>query len=93
MSGYIYAFADAATCGQELPEIWDGAELTAGAVLRSERGVWLTQPVLSDPDPETGEQTITTPGTRSEPFVILSPAEYPDAADFLISPEGEQGFM
>ena len=97
MSGYIYAFEDAATCGQELPEVWtvddDGEPvLTAGVVLRSERGVWLTQPVMSDPDPDTGEQTVETPGTRSAPFVILSPVEYPDAAAYRITPEGEQGF-
>ena len=93
MTGYFYAFEDAATCGQELPDVWNGDELTAGAFLRSERGVWLTQPVMSDPDPETGEQTIATPGTRSAPFVVLLPVEYPDAAAYRITPEGEQGFM
>jgi hypothetical protein len=98
MSSYFYAFEDAATCGQEIPSVWTvGAEgepsLTVGALLRSQRGVWLTQPVFSEPDPDTGEQTVVTPGVRSADFVILSPVEYPDAADYLINPDGEQGFM
>ena len=92
MSGYFYAFDDAATCGQELPQIWNGDALADGVVLRSKVGLWLSTPVMSEPD-ENGDQTITTPGLRSAPFVILSPVEYPDAADFLITPEGEQGFM
>jgi hypothetical protein len=97
MSGYFYAFEDAATCGQEMPEVWtvdgDGEPvLIGGAVIRSTRGVWLSLPVMSEPD-ENGDCTLTTPGTRSAPFVVLSPVEYPDAADFLITPEGEQGFM
>jgi hypothetical protein len=97
MSGYFYAFDDAATCGQELPEIWavdDGADpiLIGGAIIRSESGLWLSAPVLSEPD-ENGDQTVTTQGVKSAPFVILSPVECPGAAAFRITPEGEQGFM
>jgi hypothetical protein len=97
MSGFFYAFDDAATCGQEMPEVWavdddSNPILIGGAIIRSESGLWLSAPVLSDPD-ENGDQTVTTPGVKSAPFVILSPVEYPSAAGFLITPEGEQGFM
>lgn len=97
MSGFFYAFDDAATCGQELPEIWAAGDdgepaLIGGCIIRSINGLWLSSPVLSEPN-ESDEQTVTTPGVRSAPFVVLSPVEYPSAADFLITPEGEQGFM
>ncbi len=98
MSGYFYAFEDAAECGQEIPQVWTVDEesgepvLTSGAVLQSTRGVKLTPDVLSEPDPETGEQTIVTPGDMSADYVILTPEEYPDATAFRIIPHGRQGF-
>lgn len=94
VNGYFYAFADQAECGQAVPSIWDQTEdgepvLISDCVQR--RAVWLVEPVMSEPD-ENGEQTITTPGTLSEPFVILSPVELPDAADYAITPVGQAGF-
>lgn len=97
MNGYFYAFEDAAECGQEIPEVWSvdeetGEPVLIGAVLQSTRGVWLVSPVLSEPDAETGEQTLLTPGEKSADYVILTSQEYTDAAAFRITPEGRQGF-
>jgi hypothetical protein len=54
--------------------------------------VWLTQPVLSEPDPETGEQTVVTPGVQSDPVVLLRPTPLVALADHEIEPEGHGGF-
>ena len=93
-NGYFYAFADQAECGQVLPGIWDQLEdgepfLIGGCIRRPAR--WLVEPVLSEPN-ENGEQTVVTPGTLSEPFVILSPVELPDASAHQIEPVGDVGF-
>lgn len=92
-NGYFYAFADQAECEQTVPGVWgqddDGNPvLIGGCIQRPAR--WLVAPVMSEPD-ENGEQTVITPGTLSEPFVILSPVEL-DAADYAINPAGEAGF-
>lgn len=94
MSSYFYAFADQAECGQVLPGIWDQDDegepyLIGGCIRRPAR--WLVEPILSEPD-EDGAQTVVTPGTLSEPFVILSPVELPDASAYQIEPIGDVGF-
>ena len=93
VNGYFYAFADQAECGQAVPSIWgqdeEGDPVLIGNCVKR-RAVWLVEPVMSEPD-ENGEQTVITPSTLSEPFVILSPVEL-DAADYAINPAGEAGF-
>jgi hypothetical protein len=95
MSGHIYAFDSLADAGQELPHLFgvddaDEPVVTGGAMLYSSRGVWLVAPVMSEPD-EDGNQTITTPGTRSALVVILSPNDE-ELPGFEINPPGVQGF-
>lgn len=89
MNGYFYAFADEAECQSVVPGVWgtnqDGnTYLDAGCVQRSTRQ--LVEPTYD----ESGE--VVTPGTLSEPFVILSPVELPDASAYQITPVGDVGF-
>lgn len=91
MSGYFYAFADAAECGQVLPDVWDGDSLKPGVVERSTDGVWIVSPVTEE-DFEAGTVTVISAGERSAPYVILTVDEYADAAAYRIEPDGERGF-
>lgn len=54
--------------------------------------VWLTAPVMSEPDPETGEQAIITEGEQSGPVVLLRAEPVAALADHNIHPEGHGGF-
>ena len=94
-NGYFYAWADEASA------IADGAletDAETGAIDASNGWthipgpVWLTQPVLSEPDPETGEQTVVTPGVQSDPVVLLRPTPLVALEALRINPEGHGGF-
>lgn len=54
--------------------------------------VWLTAPVMSEPDPETGEQEVLEAGVQSEPVVLLRTGFVASLADNIINPEGHGGF-
>jgi len=96
MSGYFYAFEDEDTARESLPnhfsqDVGGDWYVNEQAILYTTRGVWLVYPIMSDPD-DNGEQTVTTPGTRSESYVILTPFEGEDCEANLINPPGVQGF-
>jgi len=95
MAGYFYAYASEATARAAKPDwFWPdedgGYSLRRPRVVASTRGLWLVEPVLSEPD-ENGDQTVITPGERSADFVILSP-ERDGTEARLIDPPGHQGF-
>ncbi len=97
MSGCFFAFTGKTAARNALPECFakDDAgvwQVSGGAMLRSTKGVWLVDPVMSDPDPETGEQTVITEGERSKPYVLLLPEDPGKAQSACIVPAGDQGF-
>lgn len=96
MSGYFYAYASQATARAAKPD-WFAQDDESGdwhligeRVCVSNRGLWLVNPVMSEPD-ENGEQTIVTPGERSADYVILSPEQDGSEAK-RIEPASHQGF-
>lgn len=95
MKGYFYSAADAETLhaaypsGFQLDDESGEVEPVSPLTLRSQNGVWLTSPVMSEPDPETGEQTIVTPGVRSDNCVVVSSLPIGVLSAYLIEPEGE----
>lgn len=97
MSSYFYAAADAATLSAAFPGGFVTDEETGEVhpvspkVCLATGGVWLVQPVMSEPD-ENGEQTVETGGVRSDPYVVLSPSPVAAWSDFEIAPVGVQGF-
>ncbi|WP_412545832.1 hypothetical protein [Maricaulis sp. MIT060901] len=97
MSSYFYAAQDAATLSAALSAAFVTDEETGAVrpvspkVCLSTSGVWLQEPVMSEPD-ENGEQTVETEGVRSEPYVVLSPTPIAAWAAFQIVPVGVQGF-
>ena len=95
MSGYFYAYASQATARAAKPDWFDQDDdgewyLVGERVCVSTKGVWLVDPVMSEPD-ENGDQTILTPGERSADYVILSPEQDGSEAK-LITPASHQGF-
>lgn len=95
MSGYFYAYASQATARAAKPDWFAEDEngewrLVDQRVCVSTKGVWLVNPVMSEPD-ENGEQTIVTPGERSADYVILSPEQDGSEAK-RITPASHQGF-
>lgn len=98
MSGYYYAFDDVDQLALLAVDLFASYESYGGeqpsdyemaASLRSVSGVWLTRPVESDPDPETGEQEVLQAGIRSKPFVIVLPEPDERLSDYLVTPDGE----
>ncbi|MFW6300527.1 MAG: hypothetical protein ACOC20_06365 [Oceanicaulis sp.] len=95
MNGHFYAFADeqaALDAGALVTDPETGETNAAPGYTRIPGPVWLVEPVLSDPDPETGEQTVTEPGTQSDPVVVLTPQPVAALHDQKIEPAGHQGF-
>lgn len=95
MSGYFYAYASQATARAAKPDWFSEDEngdwhLIDQRVCVSTKGVWLVNPVMSEPD-ENGEQTIVEPGERSADYVILSPEQDGSEAK-RITPASHQGF-
>jgi len=95
MAGYFYAYTSEATARAAKPDWFEqdgegGYALRSPRVVVSTRGLWLVEPVMSEPD-ENGGQTVITPGERSADFVILSP-ERDGTVARLIDPLGHQGF-
>lgn len=96
MSGTFYAFTTKAIARTKLPDYFaqdeGGAwQVSNQAVLYSQRGVWITAPVMSEPD-ENGDQTILEAGVRSKDFVVLVPDEVESASSYKVTPAGAQGF-
>ena len=96
-NGYFFAYASGAGARSSRPDWFvqdpetEEWHLVGQRVLVSTNGLWLVAPVMSDPDPDTGEQTVITPGERSADYVILSP-EDDGSASKKIEPVGHQGF-
>lgn len=93
MKGYFYSAPDAETLAAAAPSRFvadpDSGELSpSGVTLRSTNGVWLSSPVLSEPD-ENGEQTVVEAGVRSDLYVIVSAAPIAALSAYKIEPEGE----
>lgn len=94
-NGVFYAWPDEASALLDFALVSDaetGAIDAAPGWTRIPGPVWLTQPVLSDPDLETGEQTVVTPGVQSDPVVLLRPTPLVALADHKIEPAGHGGF-
>lgn len=95
MKGYFYSADSAETLSAAYPAGFqtnqESGELApvSPLTLRSTSGVWLTSPVMSEPDPETGEQSVATEGVRSDPYVVVSSRPIGLLEDYLIEPEGE----
>lgn len=55
---------------------------------------WLVEPVYGEPDPETGDPVILTPGTRPPAACLLTPPNKPIPAleAYRVAPLGWQGF-
>ena len=95
MNGYFYAYASQATARAAKPDWFAEDEngdwyLVDQRVCVSTKGVWMVNPVMSEPD-ENGEQTIVEPGERSADYVILSP-EHDGSEAKRIEPASHQGF-
>lgn len=84
--------ADALTAGVLVEDAESGAVNAAPGWTQTPGPVWLTAPVMSEPDPETGEQTVVTPGEQSGPIVLLSADPVAALAANEIYPEGHGGF-
>jgi hypothetical protein len=96
MAGAFYAFTTKTIARGKLPDYFEQDEddiwqVASQAMLYSERGVWITAPVMSEPD-ESGDQTILEAGVRSKDFVVLVPDEVESALSYQITPAGAQGF-
>jgi hypothetical protein len=95
MKTYFYNWpteADAAADGAMTLDAETQTYQPASGWTRTPGPVWLTAPVMSEPDPETGEQTVVTPGVQSEPVVLLRPTPLVALADHEIEPAGHGGF-
>ena len=95
MKGFAYHWpteADAAADGALVLDAETGNYVEAQGWTRTPGPLWLTAPVMSEPDPETGEQTPETPGVPSDPVVLLRRTELVALADNRITPEGHGGF-
>ena len=95
MSGYFYAYASQSTARAAKPDWFEQGEdgdwqLVDQRVCVSTKGLWLVNPVMSEPD-ENGDQTIVTPGERSSDYVMLSPEQDGSEAK-EITPASHQGF-
>lgn len=94
MKGYFYSAPDVETLALAAPSRFatdpDSGNVspTDGITVRSTTGIWLSSPVLSEPD-EEGNQTIITEGVRSDPYVIVSAEPIAALSAFEITPEGE----
>lgn len=95
MKGYFYAADSAATVhGAMFPSGFqtndESGQLApiSSLTLRSTSGVWLTSPVMSEPD-ENGDQTVVDAGVRSDPYVVVSSMPIGLLDAYLIQPEGE----
>ena len=94
MKGYFYSSPDAETlaglypAGFVIDETSGDLMPSNGLTLRSTRGVWLSSPVLSEPD-ENGERYLVDPGVRSDEYVVISAKEIGLLSAYLIAPEGE----
>jgi hypothetical protein len=94
-NGHFYAWPDESSALLDFALVSDaetGAVNAAPGWTRVPGPVWLTQPVLSEPDPETGEQTVVTPGVQSDPVVLLRSSPLVDLEALRINPEGHGGF-
>lgn len=52
---------------------------------------WITEPVLGEPDPETGEATVIEPGVSPGPVMALCPVPVPALEHRRIYPIGASG--
>lgn len=84
--------ADAAADGAMTLDAETQTYQPASGWTRTPGPVWLQSPVMSEPNPETGEQAVETPGVQSEPVVLLRRGPLVDLADHLIAPEAHGGF-
>lgn len=97
MAGFFYAYSSESTARAANPDWFEQDQagewsLRLPRVIASRTGLWLVEPVLSDPDPETGERELIDAGERSLSFVILSPDQDGSEAK-RIQPASHQGFM
>lgn len=94
MKGFAYHWpteAAAAADGALVLDAETGNYVEAAGWTRTNQG-WITAPVMSEPDPETGEQETLTPGVPTDPVVMLHPREQAALAAHRITPEGHGGF-
>lgn len=94
MKGYFYSADSAETLAAAYPAGFETDETSGnlmpsnGLILRSTSGVWLSSPVLSEPD-ENGEYAVVDPGARSDAYVVISAQEIGLLGAYLIEPDGE----
>lgn len=97
-NGYFYAAPDLATLQTISPTLFvtDDISGVASAVspmmIYGTNGIWLVHPVMSEADPETGDQTVLEDGVRSDPLVVLSKVAVAGWEAYAISPVGVQGY-
>lgn len=95
MKTYFYNWpteADAAADGAMTLDAETQTYKPAPGWTRTPGPCWLVANVMSEPDPETREQTVETPGVQSEPVVLLRRSPVASLADHEITPEGHGGF-
>lgn len=95
MNGHFYHWpseAEAIATGVLVEDAESGAISAALGWTQTPGPVWLVEPVMSEPDPETGEQSVITPGEQSGPIVLLRSDPVVALADHKITPDGHGGF-
>lgn len=75
MKGFAYHWPDLESA--ELDGAYDPASGWLAPLVAVPRHGWIKEPVLGDPDPQTGEARVVSPGIRPDAVMVLSPIQVP----------------